>query len=394
MHAPMSKKLFLSLLGITSLSAFSWVVATQGPLAPTKVTVTRVMEGPLVSQVFGIGTVEARRRYAMGPTAPGRIAEILVDEGDHVAQGAVLARMDAVDLRERLRSATLASSKAEHQVKAASAQLQEAKSRAALAATTYQRYREMRDENFVSLEALEAKRYEETAARAAVEAAAQALLAARNDLARSHVDVAGLNKQLEQLTLLSPVDGVVIARLAEPGATVVAGQAVVELVDPASLWVSAHIDQRQAGWVREGQPVDIVLRSQPQTLHPGRVSRLDWISDAVTEERKLHISFDNLETAPSLGELVEVTVHQQPIEHATWLPAGAIRRGEGNTVVWAVGTEGVEFHPVKSGITTLDGKTQLLSELPPNLAIIVHTQQPLGEGDQVRVVDSLLAPRP
>lgn len=394
MNTALSKKILFSLFGVVVLGGVGWVLATQGPLAPIKVTVTRVANGPLATEVFGIGTIEALRRYTLGPTTPGRLAEIRVEQGDRVQKGAVLAKMDAVDLHERLQSATLAISKARHGVSGAEAQLDEAKSRAQLAAATLQRTQEMREQKFVSAEALEAKRYEAAAAAAAMEAMAQGLLAARNDLSRSEADIAGLQKQLEQLTLLSPVDGVVIARLAEPGSTVVAGQAVVELIDPQSLWVSARIDQRQAGMVRLGQPVDIVLRSQPGVSHPGRVERIDWVSDAVTEERTVHITFDAPGEGLSLGELVEVTIHQQQLDNAAWLPAAAIRRQGSESGVWVVGNEGVEFKAVTVGATTLDGKSQLLSTLDPELPVVVHTSQALTAGATVRVVDSLLAPRP
>ena len=69
---------------------------------------------------------------------------------------------------------------------------------------------------------------------------------------------------------MSPVDGVVSARLVEPGTTVVAGQAVLQVIDPATLWIKARIDQGQAGGVRVGQPAEIVLRSDPKRAYRGR----------------------------------------------------------------------------------------------------------------------------
>lgn len=393
MNVTLSRRIVFSIFGVFLLGAVGWVLATQGPLAPIKVTVTQVANGSLATEVFGIGTIEARRHYALGPTTPGRVAEIHVEEGDRVLKDALLAKMDAVDLNDRLQSATLAISKAGHGVRGAEAQLSEARSRAQLAAATLQRYQEMREQNFISLEALEAKRHEAAAATAAMEAAAQSLFAARNDQARSEADIAGLQKQLEQLTLSSPVDGVVIARLVEPGTTVVAGQAVVELVNPDSLWISARIDQRQAGMVAVGQQVDIVLRSQPGVIHSGHVERIDWVSDAVTEERNVRITFDSVNDTRSLGELVEVTIHQQQFDNTAWLPTAAIRQPGGETGVWLVGAEGIEFRAVTVGLSTLDGKTQLLSQLDPGLPVIVHTSQSLTTGTAVRIVDSLL-PRP
>jgi HlyD family secretion protein len=390
MQNSLLKKGAIAIAALLTLGAIGWVVTTQGPLAAVKVTVTRVAHGTLSSQVFGIGTIEARRRYALGPTAPGRLAEILVDEGERVARGAVLARMDTVDLEERLQGAALAISKAAHGVRAAEAQLTEARSRATLATATLQRYREMRAQNFISLEALEAKGHEARAAEAAREAAAQGVLGARADLARSEAERDALRQQQAQLTLLSPVDGVVIARRVEPGSTVVAGQAVVELIDPTSLRASARIDQRQAGLLRPGQAATIVLRSQPGVSHPGEVERIERLSDSVTEERTVLLTFTPPPQGLSPGELVEVTVQQQTLDAVAWLPTAAIHQHNGENGVWVPGDAGLAFYPLTVGITTLDGKSELLSPLDPELEVVLHSQQLLSAGTRISVVDSLV----
>jgi len=78
---------------------------------------------------------------------------------------------------------------------------------------------------------------------AARNAAEAALAAARDEARRAQADLAGTVRARGHLRLESPVNGVVAARLAEPGSTVVAGQMVVQVFDPASLWVRARIDQ-------------------------------------------------------------------------------------------------------------------------------------------------------
>ena len=65
-------------------------------------TVIEVTEGRLTPALFGIGTVEARRSYLIGPTTAGRVRKVAVDVGDTVKAGQLLAEMDPVDLDERL----------------------------------------------------------------------------------------------------------------------------------------------------------------------------------------------------------------------------------------------------------------------------------------------------
>ena len=88
-------------LVLVLLGAFGWVLARTGPLAPIRVTTAQVEEGALAPELFGIGSVEARRSYLIGPTVAGRVLRVLVDVGDTVTAGQLLAEMDPVDLDER-----------------------------------------------------------------------------------------------------------------------------------------------------------------------------------------------------------------------------------------------------------------------------------------------------
>ena len=96
-----SRRLALIGLGILLVAAMTYVVMRSGPLAPTRVTVVQAAEGQLTPQLFGIGTVEARRSYLIGPTTAGRVRSVTVDVGDTVKTGQPVAEMDPVDLDER-----------------------------------------------------------------------------------------------------------------------------------------------------------------------------------------------------------------------------------------------------------------------------------------------------
>ena len=298
----------LVVAGMGAALLLGWLVTSQGPLAPVKVTVARAERGPLVARTFGIGTIEARRSHAIGPTIASRVQQVLVDQGDTVKAGQVVAELDPVDLTDRVTSGELAVERAASAARAAEAQLAEAQSRAQVATSVARRYLELQSKGFVSQEAVDAKAHEANAAKAGADAAAAQLAAARRDHERTRADVAGVGKLRLQARLLSPVDGVVSARLVEPGTTVVAGQAIVQVIDPASLWVRARIDQGQSGGVRVGQPAEIVLRSDPGRAHSGEVQRVDWVSDAVTEERIVNVGFADRPDGIAIGELVEVTI--------------------------------------------------------------------------------------
>ncbi|HEY6096386.1 MAG TPA: efflux RND transporter periplasmic adaptor subunit [Gallionellaceae bacterium] len=387
----MSKlKIRLIALGLLVAALFFWVVTTQGPLAAVKVTVDKASVGTLSNAVFGVGTLEARRSYNLAPTLTSRVSRVLVDEGDTVRAGQLLAEMDAVDLNDRVNSSQQAAERSQYAIRAAEAQLAEAQSRAHTAEAAYTRFAELRTGGFVSQEMLDAKLHEKNAAQAAVAAASATLSSARLDQARTRADASGIGKLRAQTRLLSPVNGIVTARLAEPGVTLVAGQAVLQVIDPASLWVKTRIDQKQAGLIRVGQSAEIVLRSQPQSVLPGSVKRVEQIGDAVTEERMVDVAFASPGVAAVVGELAEVTIRLPQLEQALSIPTAALKRQDKQEGVWVLRDGRVQFARVKAGLSTLQGRTQIIEGLAAGDEVIVYSQQALRAGMKVKAVAELV----
>jgi HlyD family secretion protein len=374
------------------LAGFGWIVATQGPMAPVRVTTARAEQAELAPTVFGIGTVEAHRSHVLGPTAAGRVLRVLVDEGERVAAGQLLAEMDPVDLELRVDAARAAQARALQGTAAAQAQLAEAGSRSRLAAATVSRYEQLHAQRFYSGDAVEAKRHEAQAAAAAEQAATASLAAAQAEARRVAAELDAVQRQRGQLRLLAPADGVVAARHADPGTTLVAGQPLLTVVDPAGLRLSARIDQARAGGIAVGQPATVVLRSRPGAALAGRVERLGWVADAVTEERIVEIAFDETPVGISLGELAEVTV-QLPRVAALAVPSAGIRRAEGGAAVWRYADGRAKRQAIAVGAADAGGRTQVVSGLAEGDEVIVHSGQPLAEGLRVKVVAALAAGR-
>jgi len=394
MNLRLDRKAVLMVAGTGIVLLLGWLATSQGPLAPARVTVAKVEQGPLVASSFGIGTVEARRNYALGPTAASRVARVLVDQGDVLEAGQLLAELDPVDLDDRVTSGQIAAERAASNIRAAEAQLAEAFSRAQVAVANARRYGELRARSFVSQEAVDVREHDANAAKAAVDAAAAQLTAAQRDRERALADVAGVGKLRAQARLVSPVAGVVSARLVEPGSTIVAGQAVVAVIDPASLWIKARIDQGQAGGVRVGQSAEIVLRSDPKRAYRGEVQRVDWISDAVTEERIVNVGFAARPEGISVGELAEVTIHTANLPDVRSVPAAAVKRLDRQHGVWQVNDGRIAFRPVKVGITTLDGRTEILDGPATGDEVVVHSERALQPDVKVKVVAAVVGIRP
>jgi len=389
---PMKRRLSLAALAIFLLAALAFVMLRSGPLAPTRVTVSKVQEGTLSPALFGIGTVEARRNWMIGPTVAGRVLSVKVDVGDSVKAGQLLAEMDPVDLEQRLASLDASITRAVSGQAAATAQQLDAAARRELAAVNFRRNQDLADKNFISAGALEARVQEKVSADAAMQAAQASVLGAGQDLTRLKADRAALLQQRLNVRLLAPADGVVSSRDAEAGSTVVAGQAVLRLLDPGSLWIKLRIDQGRSAGLLPGLKANIVLRSQSQTSVAGSVARVELLSDSVTEERIAQVAFEQMPLAVSVGEMAEVTLQLPATSKAVLVPSASIQRQGGATGVWRVEAGKPVFTPLRLGASSLGGQVQVLEGLKAGDEVVVYSQKALSSESRVQVVDSLVKP--
>ena len=374
------------ILLLVALIPVGWLLYSKGPLGPPKVTVTAVQQQSFKAGVFGIGTVDARLTYAIGPTQAGRVFKVFADQGDKVAAGKVLGEMDPVDLEQKVIGAAASVAKARSSLLAAEALVRDTASRRTLARTSAERYNALFKADALSREIVDVKNNEANAAQSAHESAQAAAEAARGEVARANADYAALISQRNNLQLVSPVDGLVVARDAEPGATVVAGQSVFRLIDPATLWIRTRIDQGRFQGIAVGQPAMIVLRSQPAKQLAGKVVRLEVQADSVTEERFVNVAFNEAPGVLPLGELAEVTIDFPPVANALVVPAAAVKKQGKQNGVWLLEGSTLRFQPVEIGAQSLDGKVQILKGISLQDNVVVYSQQLLSDGMKVRAV--------
>ena len=386
------RRLGVSAAVLVLLGALAFVALRTGPLAPIKVTVASAALGSLSPAIFGIGTVEAQRSWMVGPTVAGRVLSVKVDVGDVVKAGQLLAEMDPVDLDQRLAALDASLARAGSAQAAAQAQVADATARRALAVANNQRNQDLARQNFISPGALEAKVQELASATAGQQAAQANLAGAGQDQQRLRAERAALAQQRGNVRLLAPADGVVTTRDAEAGSTVVAGQPVLRLMDPASLWVRLRVDQGRSAGLATGLPASIALRSQPRTALPGQVARIELLADAVTEERIAQVAFAQPPVGVSVGEMAEVTLQLPATAQTLLLPNASIQYQKGQTGVWQLKGGQPEFVPVTLGAHSLDGQVQVLQGLSQGDEVVVYSQKALAPGARIRVVDALVKP--
>ncbi|MCL4836874.1 MAG: efflux RND transporter periplasmic adaptor subunit [Thermoanaerobaculia bacterium] len=243
------------------------------------------------------GTVEATEAR-LGFELPGRLVEVLPREGDRVAAGDPLARLDAAELAARrvqaaaqvdgarAQLAELEAGSRPEELAAARAALAAADERVADAARDVERARRLHDGRAISREALDkAEAGLEIARAQRAQAAEQAALvaqgprreridAARAALATAEAAVATLDAALAKTALAAPFAGLVTVRHREPGEIVAAGAAVVTLMDPDDRWVRIYVPENRLGAVALGAAVEIASDTFPGRRYRGEVAHV------------------------------------------------------------------------------------------------------------------------
>ena len=363
------------------LALFVYVVLRSGPLAPVAVTVATVEQRAITPALFGIGTVEARTTYRVGPTLAGRVLRLSAQVGERVTAGQVLGEMDAVDLDERQRAQAAAVQRAQAALKDAQARQQHAQAQAT-------RYAELLAVRATSEEIATARQQDLRTADAA-------LAGSQAEVERLRAEQSALHTQRSKLRLLAPADALVTARLAEPGSTVVPGQAVVDLVDPSSLWVNVRFDQTSANGLRAGLPAQVLLRSATGAPLAAKVLRVEPLADAVTEETLAKVVLAALpEPLPPLGTLAEITITLPELPAAPTLPNAALRRVGGKMGVWELTTDGLRFVPLVLGQADLDGQVQVQSGIQEGARIVVYSEKELTARSSTHVVERITKDAP
>ena len=360
---------------------FAWVAVRSGPLAPVEVTTISVAKRSIAPALYGIGTVQARYSYKIGPTYAGRLQRLDVHVGDAVKAGQVLGAMAPVDLDDRIGAQQAA-------IASAQAALLQAQARQRYAQAQAQRYGQLAQQQLVSVETASARRQELDVANAG-------LAAARDDIRRLQAERDAVQAQRGNLALVAPVDGLVVARNADPGTTLVAGQAVVEVIDPSSLWIDARFDQIAAGGLAAGLSADITLRSGPDGAHAGTVLRTEPVADAVTEETRAKIVFASLpKPLPPLGELAEVTVRLPAQAAMPAIPNATIRTVGGQRGVWKLVNGELEFAPLALGRSDLDGNVQVRKGLAGGEQVVLYSEKALTANSRIHVIERIRGTAP
>ncbi|MGZ5898369.1 MAG: HlyD family secretion protein [Reyranella sp.] len=221
--------------------------------------------------VYGNGRVEADD-IDITPKYPGRVATLLVDEGDLVKAGQVVARMDTRDTEATLLKSEAQMKLAERALEEASANLVQQKTQQKLAQQQLDRTRALVEKRFSTVELLDQRQQALDGANAALAAATARIGEAEQAIAATAHDVAYYKIVVADGVLVAPRDARVQYRLVNTGEVIGAGIKIFTLLDLSNVYMTVFLPTEEAGKIALGNEGRIVLDALPDLTVPGHVS--------------------------------------------------------------------------------------------------------------------------
>lgn len=307
------------------------------------------------------GEIRAREEATLSFRVGGKLVRRLVDVGDRVRKGDLLAELDPGDLRL--------------QVEALQAELTSADAQLARARADHARTASLSKDQLVSRSALD----QQTAALRAAEGQARA--------ARAQFDLS--RNQAAYSQLRAPQDGVVASRQVEAGQVVAAGQAVFGLAADGGREVAFALPESGIRDFKVGQAVVIELWSAQGERIPGRIREIAPAADPQARTYAARATLEGDAARVDLGQSARVYIPAALSGEALRLPLSALHRGDkGQTVVWTVDPKVNKARavPVRIGPYAADG-VAVLSGLKPTEWVVMAGGHLLHEGQPVLPVD-------
>jgi RND family efflux transporter MFP subunit len=351
--APLALVAVLPLLAACGEQAIS---AASKPERPVQVQGVAFQSGDTSREFVGI--VRARYETDLGFRVAGKITARIVNVGDRVRSGDVIARLDPQDLKL--------------QVASAEAELSAAMSSLAQATADEQRFATLRARGYAAVADYERKKAGKDEAEGRLERARRALDLAHNQLAYADLKV--------------DADGVITAALAEPGQVVAIGQAVARLAHHGEVEAVVALPET---WLHEARAsqATVKLWAGPERRFTARLRELSPQADPLTRTYAARFTIENPDDAVALGMTATVTLSHAADASFAKLPLAAIlNRGTGPSVYVVDKSGGLELRPVT--VASFTGDVALVaSGVNDGERVVTLGVQKLDAGQKVRAID-------
>lgn len=386
---------------------------------PTAVDVAIASSDTLVAALTYTGSSEPIRTVSLRSQVEGQLLGLNVDVGDVVKQGQIVAQLDDSILRTQLNEAEaeLAARRSEvasaaSQVSNARAAVESARLELQQAQADSQRQQALLKEGAIAAQVAQQAQTDARTAAQALRAAQeqvstqqQAVAAAQGRVVAQQAVVAQQQQRRSYTRLTSPISGVILQRLREPGDLIQPGNEVLQIADFNRVQVRVEVSEKELANIRIGQSVNVRLDAFPQETIAGRVTRISPAADATARLVPIEVIIPNINGRIGSGLLArvsfesgqeQVVVPQSALGGQGSRGAGEQKRSDKGTVFVVAQGEVEGQAKVEARAVTLgeraDGKVEILSGLKEGERFVARSGAPLKDGEAVRL--SILSESP
>lgn len=317
--------------------------APKGPPPATSVKAVAAKAAPAVDEAVAVGTLRADESVTIRPEIAGRIVEARFSEGQAVARGALLVRLDQTEL-----AAVLASS-------AAQAQLDKQR---------LERSEDLFKKSFISQQALDEARSNHA-----------------RSLAKQQEDAARLAKT----EMRAAFPGVAGLRQVSEGQYVAAGTDIVRLEKIDQLKLDFRIPEAYIGRLKAGQPVKVLVDAYAGTVFPGSVYAIEPGVDEQTRTIQLRARVGNAGMKLRPGMFARVQLELGVREQAVWVPEAAIVPRGQDSFVFRIAEGKAELVKVQTG-TRKVGEVEIVKGVAAGELVVTEGTQKIGPGSAVSLM--------
>jgi HlyD family secretion protein len=323
----------------------AWLRARPLPVAHAV-----VQRGSVATEVMGTGTLEARVSAVISPRVAGLLTSVLVDQGDRVKRGQLLATLYDGDLAEQVRMGEVDVTVARAAVEQAAAQSAAATATAQEARTSHGRATRLVGDGLVSRDEFDKALRQRDVTDADLTRARVTEVASARQVQKAKATARYARERLTDTRLLAPFDGFVVKRVRDPGNVAVPGDAILQLISLDTMWIAAWVDETAMAAVRLGQPARVVFRSEPTTAYEGTVARIEPQVDPETREFLVDVQVRRLPTNWGIGQRAEVFIETGRRAEVPLVPIGAVTTRGGRTGVFVAESGRARWRPVVLGL--------------------------------------------
>jgi HlyD family secretion protein len=325
------RRLAVGLGAVLAIGAGLAWASLHRPPPPARFTTAPVAIGDVLENVQATGTVQPLLEVNVGAQVNGRVTQVYVDYNSVVKKGDVLAEIDPLIYGTQVsaQQANLLASRA--QLEQAKATAASSKAQREIARVTADRTERLFAQNLASRADLDTAKGNLDAASATYDAAMATISSQQAALGAQTAQLRQSNANLGYTKIYSPVDGVVVTRGIDPGATVQSSFQVAVLFviaqDLRKMRILADVDEADVGKIADGMDTDCVVDAFPGEVFRGKITQVRFspnnVSGVVTYSAVVDV--DNPDEKLRPGMTTTITVHTHEAHGVPRLPNAALR---------------------------------------------------------------------